>query len=179
MTQLLSAWSRGDEDALNRLVPLVYDELRKLARAYLSRERPDHTLQPTALVNEAYLRLVDQTVPVLKNRSHFFGIAARLMRRILVEHARSRGAAKRGAGGAKISLDEIATLAGRDDSAIIEMDEALNQLEASDPRKARMIELRYFGGMTVEEIAETEGVSVATVGRGLRFAEAWLRRAMR
>ncbi|MBI5083050.1 MAG: sigma-70 family RNA polymerase sigma factor [Acidobacteria bacterium] len=178
VTQLLHAWCEGDQAALDRLMPYIYSELRSLAASYIRREREGHTLQATALVNEAYLRLVGGPLPEFQGRSHFFGIAARAMRQILVEHARARGAAKRGGGAARLSLDEIATLAEACSPGILDLDDALTRLAALDARKSRMIEFRYFGGLAIEEIAAMEGCSVATVGRDLRFAEAWLRREM-
>ncbi|MBI4877866.1 MAG: sigma-70 family RNA polymerase sigma factor [Acidobacteria bacterium] len=177
VTHLLQAWCGGSVEARDKLMPLVYRELRELARSCLRRERPGHTLQATALVHEAYLRLVKEDLPSFQVRSHFFGIAARAMRQILIEHARARGAAKRG-GGAKLSLEEIATVAGTQDPDILDLDQALDRLSALDARKSRIVELRYFGGLTVEEIAEMEELSPATVGRDLRFAESWLRREM-
>ncbi|MBI5282075.1 MAG: sigma-70 family RNA polymerase sigma factor [Candidatus Solibacter usitatus] len=178
VTQLLHAWCGGDQEALDRLLPYVYSELRVLAASHLRRERAGHTLQATALVHEAYLRLVDDTLPEFQSRSHFFGIAARAMRQILVEHARARGAAKRGGGAARLSLDDIATLAEAGSPGILDLDEALTRLAALDARKSRMIELRHFGGLTIDEISALEGCSAATVGRDLRFAESWLRREM-
>ena len=176
VTQLLVAWGSGDRGALDRLMPLVHNELRRLARRYMSRERPGHTLQTMALVNEAYLRLVDQENMRWENRAHFFGIAARLMRQILVEHARSRQAAKRGGAQVRLSLSKVDRIAFRPDVNLIALDEALGRLEAIDPQKSRIIELRYFGGLGIEETAEVIGVSPATVKRDWSMARAWLRR---
>ncbi|MCA1555645.1 MAG: sigma-70 family RNA polymerase sigma factor [Acidobacteria bacterium] len=175
VTQLLVAWSNGDRAALDRLMPLVYTELRRLAHHYMRRERPGHTLQTTALVNEAYLRLVDQESMRWENRAHFFGIAARLMREILVDHARSQQAAKRGGGQYKLSLSKVDRIASRPDVNLIALDEALGRLEANDPQKSRIVELRYFGGLGIEETAEVIGISPATVKRDWSMARAWLR----
>jgi RNA polymerase sigma-70 factor (ECF subfamily) len=176
ITALLIDWANGDQRALDDLTPLVYQELKWRAAAYLEREKLGHTLQATALVNEAYLRLIDQTHQQWQNRSHFFAIASQLMRQILVDHARSKNAMKRGCGAERVSLhDAMSVCLGVTDS-LLALDEALSALEASDPRKAKVIELRYFGGLTVDEIAQLLGTSVATVGRESRMAEAWLRR---
>lgn len=178
ITQLLHDWERGDQDALARLMPVVYRELRKLASGYLRGERTGHTLQPTALIHEAYLRLVDQKLPAWQNRAHFYGVAAQLMRQILVEHARARVAAKRGGGGERIELEEIVGLPVARAVELVALDDALNSLAGFDQRKARVIELRFFGGLTEEETAQALGISVATVRRDLRLAEAWLRREL-
>ena len=175
VTLLLVAWSNGDKAALDQLMPLVYTELRRLAHHYMSRERSGHTLQTTALVNEAYLRLVDQESMRWENRAHFFGIAARLMRQILVDHARSRGAAKRGGTQVRLSLSKVDHIASRSDVNLIALDEALRRLEALDPQKSRIIELRYFGGLGIEETAEVIGISPASVKRDWSMARAWLR----
>lgn len=175
VTQLLVAWSNGDAAALDRLMPLVYAELRRLAHRYMSRERPGHTLQSTALVNEAYLRLVDQESMRWENRAHFFGIAARLMREILIEYARGRRAAKRGGGQYKLSLSEVDRIASRPDVNLLALDEALVRLAVLDPQKSRIVELRYFGGLGIEETSEVIGVSPATVKRDWSMARAWLR----
>lgn len=175
VTKLLVAWGDGDRAALDRLMPLVHTELRRLARHYMSRERPGHTLQTAALVNEAYLRLVEQQGMRWENRAHFFGIAARLMRQILVEHARSRQAAKRGGGQYRLSLSKVDRVAPRPDLSLLALDEALGRLEAADPQKSRIVELRYFGGLGIEETAEVIGVSPATVKRDWSMARAWLR----
>ena len=176
ITALLKDWSGGDREALERLMPVVYAELRRLAAAHLRAERPDHTLQPTALVHEAYLRLQGQRSVEWANRSHFFGIAARIMRRILVDHARKRRALKRDAAALRLTTGEP----GAADRApeLIALDTALTNLERLDPQQARVVELRFFGGMTVEETAESAGISPATVKREWRTARAWLRREM-
>lgn len=178
VTALLLAWNAGDPTALARLSTVVHDELRRLARHYMRQERPDHTLQPTALVNEAYLRLVDVTRVRWQNRSHFFGVSARLMRQILVDLARARGAAKRGDGTLHIDLDADAIpVEGRDDD-FVALDEALSLLAATDARKAQVVEMRFFGGMTVEETAEALAVSPETVKRDWSLAKAWLKRQL-
>ena len=174
ITQLLVEWSSGREEARDKLIPLVYDELRRLADGYLRRERPDHTLQPTALVHEAYLRLVDQTNVRWQNRAHFFGIAAHLMRQILVNHALSHRAAKHGGTASKLSLDEAAGLSQERDVDLVALDEALARLATFDPRQSRIVELRFFGGLTVEEAAEVLEISPATVKREWNMAKAWL-----
>ena len=175
VTRLLVAWGDGDQTALDRLMLLVYEELRRLARHYMSRERPGHTLQSTALVNEAYLRLVDQEGMRWENRAHFFGIAARLMRQILIEHARSRQAAKRGGRQYRLSLSKVDRVGSGPDVDLLALDEALGRLEAIDPQKSRIVELRYFGGLGIEETAEVIGKSPATVKRDWSMARAWLR----
>jgi RNA polymerase sigma-70 factor (ECF subfamily) len=173
---MLIDWSGGDGEAPARLIPLVYEELRRLARQYLQRERPDHTLQATGLVHEAYLRLVDQTTRTWQNRAHFFGVAAQVMRRILVDYARSHRAAKRGGTWDKIAFDEaLAPLAERSID-LIALDDALKDLLTFDPRQSQIVELRFFGGLTNEEIGEVLGVSSTTVKREWRIAKAWLRR---
>lgn len=173
ITQLLVASSRGDSDALNKLLPMVYDELRKLADRYLRREREDHTLQATALVHEAYLRLVDQNVP-WQNRAHFFGIAAEMMRRILIDHARGLQAAKRGSGGIKLALDEVIDLSDERAADLIALDDALKALAEIDPQKSRIVELRFFAGLSIEETAKVLDIGTATVIRQWRLAKAWL-----
>jgi RNA polymerase sigma-70 factor (ECF subfamily) len=173
VTRLLKDWSCGSQEALNELVPLVYRELRGLAAAYLRRERRDHTLQPTALVHEAYLRLADQTEVDCRNRAHFFGIAANLMRQILVNHAKRHGAAKR-AGGIRVTLEEAVGVAPPQVADMIALDDALQSLTLLDPRQGRIVELRFFGGLTEEEIAEIVGVSPFTVRRDWRIARAVL-----
>jgi RNA polymerase sigma-70 factor, ECF subfamily len=172
VTLLLAEWARGNQQALDDLTPLVYRELRQLAVSYLRKERQGHTLQPTALVHEAYLRLVDQTSPSWQSRSHFFGVAARLMRQILVDHARRKRAGKRG--GLKVSLDEAVSFQQQRSRDLIALDSGLNALEKLDPRKCKAVELRYFGGLSMDEIARTLDVSTITVRRDLRMAEAWL-----
>jgi RNA polymerase sigma factor (TIGR02999 family) len=174
VTQWLIAWSQGDQAALDKLMPLVYDELHRLAHHYMSRERPDHTLQTTALVHEAYLRLVDQTHVRWQNRAHFFGIAANLMRQILVNHALRHRAAKRGGAAYKLTLDEAVAVSEEPDVDLLALDEALTRLAALDARQARIVELRFFGGLTVEETAEVLNVSPATVKREWNVAKAWL-----
>ena len=176
VTRLLQEWARGGESALDALTPLVYAELRRLAESYLRRERPGHTLQPTAVVHEAYLRLVEQTPPVWENRSHFYGIAARLMRQILVDYARRRQAGKRA--GLTVTLEEVVGLHQERRGDFLALDAALSALEAVDPRKCRAIELHYFGGLSMEEIGEALDVSSITVRRDLKAAEAWLHREM-
>jgi RNA polymerase sigma factor (TIGR02999 family) len=177
VSRLLIAWGRGEAAALEQLTPRVYAELHKLARAYLRRGRPNQTLQPTALINEAFLRLLDQSQPVQwENRAHFFGIAARLMRMILVDHARAHHAAKRGGAAAAVTLDDCMAVSPGRAPDVLEVDEALDRLAAVDERKAKVIELRYFGGMDREEVAAALGLTVATVKRDLRLGEAWLRR---
>ena len=176
VTQLLGEWANGNREALDRLTPLVYGELRQLAAAYMRKERPDHTLQPTALVHEAYLRLVKQQNPTWRDRSHFYGVAAHLMRQILVDHARRRQAGKRR--GHKVPLEETVSFARERSADLIALDESLSALEKLDPRKCRAVELRYFGGLPTEEIARTLEVSPITIRRDLRMAEAWLYRQM-
>ena len=179
VTQLLIDLSNGDRDAVDLLLPVIYDELRKLAGNYLRRERPDHTLQPTALVHEAYLRLVDQTRVNWQNRAHFFGVAAQIMRRLLVDHARRHNAEKRGQDFQKISLDENIDRAVERSTELIALDDALKALAEFDEQKARVVELRYFGGLSVEETADVLGVAPTTIKRHWRFAKAWLYGAMR
>jgi RNA polymerase sigma factor (TIGR02999 family) len=177
ITRLLIEWSNGNRASLDELTPHVYRELHALARTHLRRGRPNQTLQPTALINEVYLRLIDQSQPIQwQSRSHFFGIAARLMRMILVDQARARHAAKRGAGAVAVPLEEAEALSSNHALDVLEMDDALSRLAQVDERKAKVIELRYFGGMTCEETACASGLTVATVKRDLRLGEAWLRR---
>ncbi|MGH9851394.1 MAG: sigma-70 family RNA polymerase sigma factor [Blastocatellia bacterium] len=176
ITQLLLHWSRGDQAALNQLMPIVYEELHKLAQSYLRQERPDHTLQPTALINEAYLRLVKQDFPEWQSRKHFYGVAAQLMRQILIDYARTRAADKRGGDGQKISLDEALMFTDEKAAGLVALDDALVALAKFDERKVRIIELRYFGGLSLEETADALGLSVATIGHEMRLARAWLRR---
>jgi RNA polymerase sigma factor (TIGR02999 family) len=178
VTMLLRDWRSGNQAALDELVELVYAELHKLASTYMRGERAGHTLRPTDLVGEAYLRLAEGTKPELNDRAHFFAIAARTMRQILVDHARKRGAAKRGAGERPITLDE-AIVAGDRPDELIALDEALEALAKFDERKARVVELHYFGGLTQEEIAAVVDVHVNTVARDLKLAEAWLHRHLR
>jgi len=178
ITRLLADWSKGDQAALERLLPLVYDELHRLARSYMRHERPDHTLQTTALVHEAYLRLVGQQNARWQTRVHFFAAAAQVMRHILVDHARGRMRAKRGEGVAEVSLTEVAVISEERADTLLAVNDALISLTALDPRKGRVFELRYFGGMSVDEAAEALQVSPATVARDWRMAKAWLRREM-
>ena len=176
VTGLLAEWAKGNPQALEELTPLVYRELRQLAASYLRRERQGHTLQPTALVHEAYMRLVDQSNPTWQSRSHFYGVAARLMRQILVDHARRKHAGKRG--GQKVSLEEVVSFSQDRGHLLVALDTGLNALEKIDPRKCRAVELRYFGGLSMEEIAQALDVSAVTVRRDLRMAEAWLHNEM-
>jgi RNA polymerase sigma factor (TIGR02999 family) len=178
VTRLLIDWKSGSKDALDALTALVYKELRRLANHYLQDERAAATLQPTALVHEAYLRLVAQSLPDWESRSHFFGVAAHLMRQILVDHARQRNSAKRGSGAEKVSLETTVSFLPSASSEIQALDDALNALAKIDARKVQVIELRFFGGFSVEETAQSLGISVATVGREQRMAEAWLHREM-
>jgi RNA polymerase sigma factor (TIGR02999 family) len=178
ITQLLIAWNQGDQRARDELAPLIYDELRRLARGLLRRERPGHTLQPTALVHEAFLRLIDQSRVNWRNRAHFFGAAARLMRQILINHAEARRAAKRGCEAQRVSLDDVDHFATPPEIDLIALDEALRRLERLDPQQGRIVEMRYFSGLTIEEIAEAIGVSPATVKRDWSVARAWLRREL-
>src|SRR6266478_6217523 len=174
VTQLLEQWSHGDDAALAELTPLVYDELRRLAHRHMGGERPDHTLQTTALVNEAYLRLADQTNPSWQDRAHFFAVAARVMREILVSYARSQRAEKRGGGALKIELDEAALVSPEESREIVELHEALERLATLDSRKAQVVELKYFGGLNYDEMAEVLKISPVTVRRDWRLAKAWL-----
>ena len=174
VTQLLANWSQGDPTALEKLIPLVYKELRHLAHRYMEGQRPNHTLQTTALVNEAYLRLADQSKPNFTNRSHFFAVAAKAMRQILVDYAKAQQREKRGAGASKVELNEAALISPEQTSAILDVDEALEKLAVLDSRKARVVELRYFGGLNQEEIAEVLKISTVTVRRDWVFARAWL-----
>jgi RNA polymerase sigma factor (TIGR02999 family) len=176
VTDLLNAWGGGDKAAFDRLVPVVYEELRQQASRYLRRERPGQTLQTTDLIHEAYIRLVDQKNEHWQNRSQFFGIAAQLMRRILVDHARARHRDKRGGGDIRISLNEDLAIAGSRDVNLIVLDEALSRLAEAYVQESKVVELRFFAGLGVEETAEALGVSPRTVKRAWRFAKAWLRR---
>jgi RNA polymerase sigma-70 factor (ECF subfamily) len=178
ITQLLRQSREGDRDALDQLLPLVYQELRRIAGAYLRSQRPGHTLQATALLNEAYLKLAGAESQDWNSRTHFFATAAAIMRNILVDHARARQADKRGGGVEPVSLDVVMEQAAGKPADLIALDEALLALAKRDERKARILELRYFGGLSVEETADVLGVSVATIGREARFATAWLRREM-
>ena len=174
VTRLLVAWSNGNQDALDRLMPLVDRELHRLAHHYMRQEKPGHTLQTTALVNEAYLKLVDQRHAQWKNRAHFFALSAQLMRRILVDHARKRKYAKRGGDAQKISFDEVKVVSRERGADLIALDDALEKLAAIDPRKSKVVEMRFFGGLSVEETAEALGVAPLTVKRDWKMAKAWL-----
>ena len=174
VTQLLQQWSHGDNAALAELTPLVYEELRRLAHHYMGGQRPDHTLQTTALVNEAYLRLVDQTSPNFTNRSHFFAVAAQAMRQILVNYAKASQSQKRGGGALKVELDEAALISPEQTTEILDVHEALERLATLDSRKAHVVELKYFGGLKHDEIAEVMKISTVTARRGWVFAKAWL-----
>ena len=178
VTQLLLDWNEGNPDALEKLMPLVYKELRQLAHQYLGKERVGHSLLTTDLVHEAYLRLVDQQRVRWQNRAHFFGIAATLMRRILVDHARGKNRVKRGAGAQRVSFEEAATVSRQSTVDILALDYALTELGEIDQRKARVVELRFFGGLEVEEVAEFLKLSPATVLRDWKMAKAWLHRAL-
>jgi RNA polymerase sigma-70 factor (ECF subfamily) len=174
VTELLTRWSDGDDAALSELTPLVYEELRRLAHRHMGGERSNHTLQTTALVNEVYLRLADQTNPRWQNRAHFFAVAARAMRQILVSYARSQQSQKRGGGALKVDLDEAALVSPQESKEIVELHEALEQLATLDSRKAQVVELKYFGGLNYEEIAEVLKISRITVRRDWEFAKVWL-----
>ncbi len=181
VTELLGRWGRGDREALDRLMPLVYHELHRMASRYLTGERPDHTLQTTALLHEAYVRLVDQRNVSWQNRAQFFGLAAQAMRRILVDHARSRRRAKRGSDPPRVAIETIDSVAASDPvdpEDALAVDVALNKLQAIDPGQAEIVELRYFGGLTVEETAEVLSMSPSTVKREWVLARAWLRREL-
>jgi RNA polymerase sigma factor (TIGR02999 family) len=179
ITQLLIDWGQGDQAALEKLMPLVYSELRRLAGIYLRRERAEHTLQPTALVNEAYLKLIDQRNAKWQNRAHFFGISAQLMRRILVDHARQHQAVKRGGSvQQRISITSAEKFAKQPDVDLLALNEALDELAAMDTQQSRIVELKFFGGLSIEEIAEVLGIGHATVERDWKMARAWLRRQL-
>jgi RNA polymerase sigma factor (TIGR02999 family) len=179
INRLLADWGQGNEEARDALIPVVYGELRRLARRHLWRERPDHTLQSAALVNEAYLRLVRQDVPQWQNRAHFFGVAAQLMRHILVDHARNRMAAKRGGSAPRLVLDPELAPAQNPGIDLVALDDALGRLSTLDPQQGRLIELRFFGGLSIEETAVVLGVSPATVKREWATARAWMRRELK
>jgi RNA polymerase sigma factor (TIGR02999 family) len=178
MTERLVGYGRGDKEALDKLMPAVYDELRRQAARYLRRERAGHTLQTTALIHEAYVRLVDQRNVQWQNRAHFFGIAAQMMRRILVDHARTKKRAKRGGSDVKISLADATILVKEQDLDVVALDEALTRLAEIDEQQSRVVELRFFSGLTVEETAEVMGISPATVKRDWSMAKAWLHREL-
>jgi RNA polymerase sigma-70 factor (ECF subfamily) len=178
VTRLLDEWSRGNRDALDALMPLMHDELHRLARGYLARERPGHTLQPTALVNEAYLRLIGERDMRWQSRAHFIAVAAQLMRFILVDHCRKKKGAKRGGGAVFVTLDDDVAVSDQRGAELIALDEALSALAKQDERKSKIAELRYFGGLSVEETAEALSISVATVMRDWRLTRAWLQREL-
>ena len=178
ITRLLSDWSRGDKSALDKLTPLVYAELRQIARRQMSKERPGHTLQATALVNEAYLKIAGQDNFEWQSRAHFFAVCAQVMRHLLIDHARTHARDKRGGGAIQVSLDEAAMMAGGQAADFLALNEALSDLEAADPQKGRIVELRYFTGMGIDETAEVLKISPATVRREWRRAKAWLYRAL-
>ena len=179
VTALLQAWSSGDEMALESLIPLIYEELHRIARRYLGRERPDHTLQTTALINEAYLRLADARRVPWQDRTHFFAISAQVMRRILVDHARSRQNLKRGGAVRRVSLDEALTVCRERSAELVKLHDALTALSAVDGRKGQVVELRFFGGLNIGEIAHVLKVSPDTVMRDWKFAKVWLLRELR
>ena len=178
VTQLLMNWSDGDKAALDELIPLVHTELRRLARIHMGRERRDHTLQTSALINEAYVRLVDQQNVQWQNRAHFFAVSAQVMRHILIDHARSYQYAKRGGGARKVSLNEAALVPHQRAEELVALDDALTNLAGIDPRKSQLVELRFFGGLSVEETAEVMKISPTTVMREWRAVKAWLHRAI-
>lgn len=179
ITKLLKDWSGGDLTALDRLIPLVYEELHRLAHQHMRRERAGHLLQTSALINEAYLRLVSEHDLTIENRAHFFGVAARLMRQILVDEARKRNSAKRGGGGIQVSLTEATTVAQEQAANVVALDDALKSLEVIDARQSQIVEMRFFGGLSIEETAEVLKVSPGTVMRDWTFARAWLRNQMK
>jgi len=178
VTSLLVRWGNGDANAFDELAPIVYDELRKLARSHLRRERPDHTLQSTALVHEAYLRMIDQQAVSWQNRSHFYGIAAQMIRRILVDYARAKQTKKRGEALPKIAFDEAVGAHASEDLDLVALDDALKALAEIDPRQSRIVELRYFAGLSIEDTAEVLQISPATVKRDWTVARAWLKREL-
>ena len=178
ITQLLKKWSKGDEKALDQLMPLVYDELHRLAESYLRRERREHTLQATALVNELFLKFYDQNSMSWQNRAQFFGVAAKIMRRILVDHARAHYSVKRGGDRHEVSLKDVAAFGAQPDADLLALHDALNQLESIDPAQGRIVELRFFGGLTIRETAEVMKISHATVEREWRTAKAFLKREL-
>lgn len=179
VTELLAAWNSGDESSLERLLPLVETELRRIARNYMKRENPGHTLQTTALINEAYLKLIDKTQVTWQNRSQFFGISAQIMRRILIDHARDKKADKRGGGAAHVNLDDVSILSPEKSGELLALDEALTRLTEFDQTKSRIVELRYFSGLTIEETAEVLGLAPVTVSVQWRAAKAWLGKEVR
>ena len=179
VSQLLMNWSEGDKAALDQLIPLVHAELRRLAKRYMGRQNPGHTLQTSALINEAYLRLVDQQSVQWQDRAHFFAVSAQIMRNILIDHARKYQYAKRGGGARKVSLDESAVMPEQRAAELVVLDDALDKLATVDPRKSQIVELRFFGGLSYDETAEVMKISARTVQREWRAARAWLQRAMR
>jgi len=179
VTQLLLAWSNGDEAARDQLVPLVYEELHRLAHQYMNRERPGHTLQTSALVNEAFVRLVDQRNVHWQNRAHFFGIAAQMMRRVLVDYARNRQAEKRGGNAVLITLNEELIVSDEQNDEVVALDEALNRLAKFDERKCKIVDLRFFAGLSIEETADVLGISPGTIMREWSLAKAWLRKEIK
>jgi RNA polymerase sigma factor (TIGR02999 family) len=178
ITQLLVLWRHGEQQALDQLIPLVYTELHQMAERYMRRERPNHTLQASALIHEAYLRLVDQREAPWQSRGQFFALSAKLMRRILVDHARSKGYAKRGANARQVTLDEGVATSGKRAADVLALDDALKDLEALDPRKSQIVEMRFFAGFSLEETAEALEISVPTVEREWRAARGWLHKAL-
>lgn len=178
VTAILHDWNEGDPNAPERLMSLVYDEMRRLARTFLSKERDSHTLQPTALVNEAYLRLVDQTRVNWQNRAHFYGIASRMMRRVLIDHARAHATEKRGGGTIRLSIDDVQVSLEERATSFVALDEAMKRLEQIDERKCKVVEMRFFGGLSDEEIAEVLGVTTRTVLRDWKTARLWLYREL-
>jgi RNA polymerase sigma factor (TIGR02999 family) len=179
ITQLLIDWNNGSPEAMEKLMPMVESELRRIAANYMRRERPNHTLETSALVNEAYLKLVDQRQVRWQNRSHFFALASQLMRRILLDHARSQRRAKRGGAAIPLNLDDVAVMAPEKSAELVALDDALTRLAEFDPRKSKIVEMRFFGGLTVEEVAEVLGIAPITVMLNWRLARAWLQREMR
>jgi RNA polymerase sigma-70 factor (ECF subfamily) len=178
VTTLLAAWSKGDQDALNKIMPLVYAELHRIARRAWRQHQQNNTLQPTALINEAYLKLANADNASFQDRCHFFAVASTAMRQILVNHARSRLSEKRGGARGNVSLDEMQPAVHQEAAEIVALHEALDALQAVDPRKSRVVEMRYFGGLSIEETAEALGISIATVNRDWRLARSWLIREM-
>ena len=176
ISQLLLSWSKGDSAALDQLIPLVYPELKRIARVYMGRENPAHTLQTSALINEAYLRLVNQQAVEWQDRAHFFAVVAQIMRHILVDHARKYRRNKRGGGTEHVALDDVAVICDQRADELIALDDALNQLASIDMRKSQIVELRFFGGLTVDETAEVMGLAAITIMREWRAAKAWLGR---
>lgn len=179
ITQLLKGWSNGDQDARDQLMPLVYEELRRMAHRHMRKESPGHTLQTSALVHEAFVRLADQKEVHWQNRAHFFGLASQMMRRVLVDHARGRQVAKRGGDARKVSLDEVAIVSAERAAEVVALDEALTRLADVDQRKSQIVELRFFGGLSIEETAAVLAVSPGTVMRDWTLAKAWLHKEMR